>query len=244
MTGVQTCALPIWRIPLQNLTSNAYVYASKFISDEAAQSGLMDNLEGRSLADPVVAPFVNGRSRKVFHKNVVAVGGAAGFLEPLESTGLHLVQSGLSRLLALWPTRECEAVIAREYNDVTAKEWDLARDFLVLHYQATSRTDSPLWRACKDIVVSTSLQARLEHWIAFGRLISPQAELFQPASWLSVLVGQGIAPKAYDPLADARENQVDFQARLLGLERVIAETASQMPPHRDWIEKNARGLRL
>jgi tryptophan 7-halogenase len=233
-----------WRIPLQHRTSTGYVFASALASDDDAIGSLMDNLDGRTLAEPTVTSFKNGRSEKAFHKNVLALGGAAGFLEPLEATSLHFIQSALSRLLALWPTRDCDPIVVNEYNKVTATEWDLARDFLVLHYKATSRTDAPFWRSCKEMAIPDSLQNRLDHWQSFGRLVSPRAEVFQSVSWLSVLVGQGIAPSAWDPLADCRAASVDFFSRLSGLERITNETAAQMPLHRDWIDKHARGSRV
>ncbi len=232
-----------WRMKLQNRTNTGYVYASELVSDDDAIGSLMDNLDGRSLGEPRVASFKNGRSVSAFCKNVVALGGAAGYLEPLEGTSLHLIQSGLFRLLALWPTKDCEAVAIDEYNQVTAAEWDLARDFLVLHYKATQRDDSAFWRACKEMAVPGTLQTRMDHWLAFGRLVSPRPEVFQSASWLSVFVGQDMMPIMWDPLADARSDRVDYHARLAGIERIIAETATQSPPHREWIDKHVRAPR-
>jgi tryptophan 7-halogenase len=232
-----------WRIPLQDRTSMGYVFSSDFLSDEDAASTLMDNLDGRALGDQVMTTFANGKSQKPFEKNVVALGDAVGFLEPLEATSLHMVQAGLTRLLALWPTRDCDPLIVKHYNDLTDVEWNLARDFLILYYKATTRTDMPLWRLVKDMEIPDSLQTRLDHWLTSGRLVSPRPELFQTASWLSVLVGQGLMPQGYDPLADARADRVDYEARLQGLQRIIQETASQMPLHQEWIDKHARGPR-
>lgn len=232
-----------WRIPLQHKTSMGYAFKSELISDDEAISGLMDNLDGPTLSEPVYTSFKNGRSAKPFSHNVVAIGDAAGFLEPLEATNIHMIQSSLTRLLALWPTRDCEAHVADEYNRVTAVEWDLARDFLVLHYKATTRSDTALWKTTQAMDLPFSLETRLRHWTSFGRLVSPQAEVFQSASWLSVLVGQGIKPESWDPLVEARSDRVDFQARLQGLKNLIGETAAQMPLHKDWIDKHARGMR-
>jgi tryptophan 7-halogenase len=232
-----------WRSPLQHRTSTGYVFARDFLSLDDAIASLMDNLDGRAIGSPSQLSFKNGKNQRPFSKNVVAIGGAAGFLEPLEATGLHLIQSALFRLLTLWPTNLCEDVVVNEYNKVTALEWELARDFLILHYKATTRTDSPFWRACGEMAIPVTLENRLAHWRAFGRLVSPQPEVFQPSSWLSVLVGQGVEAANWDPLADARENQVAYEARLLGLQRIIADTAHQMPLHSDWIDKNARGAR-
>jgi tryptophan 7-halogenase len=232
-----------WRIPLQHKTSMGYVFQSELISDDDAISGLMDNLDGPTLSQPICRSFKNGRSAKSFSHNVVAIGDAAGFLEPLEATNIHMIQSSLTRLLALWPTRDCQTHVADEYNRVTAAEWDLARDFLVLHYKATTRSDTALWKTTQAMTLPSSLETRLQHWTSFGRLISPQAELFQSASWLSVFVGQGIMPESWDPLVEARSNRVDFLARLQGLKNLIGETATQMPVHKDWIDKHARGVR-
>jgi tryptophan 7-halogenase len=232
-----------WRTPLQHHTSAGYVYAADYCTDDEALGTLLDNLDGRTLGEPMVTHFTNGRRNGAFHKNVVAFGDAAGFLEPLEATSHHMVQSGLTRLLALWPKQDCDPLLAQEYNQLTAKEWDMARDFLVLHNHATSRTDTPLWRYCKDMAIPEGLANRMAHWRASGRLISPRPELFQSASWLSVYVGQGYEATAHDPLADARENRVDYQGRLAGIARLIEETSAQMPLHRDWIDKNCRGAR-
>lgn len=232
-----------WRTPLQHQTDMGYVYKQELISDDEAISTLMDNLDGPILSEPSLTTFMNGRNAKPFSHNVVAIGDAAGFLEPLEATSVHMMQSALTRLLALWPTRDCESFIADEYNRITATEWELARDFLFLHYKLTSRTDTPLWRNTQSMDLPAALEVRLQHWNTFGRLVSPQAEVFQSASWLSVYVGQGFMPEGCDPLVDARLDRVDFEARLAGLNRVIVDTATQMPLHKDWIERHAKGAR-
>jgi tryptophan 7-halogenase len=233
-----------WRAPLQHETQNGYVYASKHCSDDDALAVLMENLDGRALSQPKTHGFINGRRAQSFVKNVVAIGDAAGFLEPLESTSLQLIQSALTRLLALWPTKAFHPIVAQEYNELTATEWDLARDFLVLHYHLNTRSDSTFWRACQDISVPDSLKHRLQHWDAGARLVSPRSEVFQSASWLSVLVGQGALPKGRDPLVEARVDLVDYNARLAGIVSIIVQTAATMPSHREWIDKNARGPRL
>ena len=233
-----------WRIPLQHRTSSGYIYDSQLCSDENALGVLLDNLDGRMIGDPNVTAFTNGRLSASFIKNVVAIGDAAGFLEPLEATSLHQIQSSLFRLLTLWPRRDCNPSIVDEFNNITAREWDLARDFLILHYHATSRSDSQFWRYAKDMAIPDTLQHRLAHWNTSGRLVSPGPEVFQGPSWLSVLVGQGMMPQNLDPLVDAREGQVDYHARLAGIRRIIAETSAQMPAHRDWIDKNCRGAKI
>jgi tryptophan 7-halogenase len=229
-----------WRHPLQNQTGSGYVYGSQFCSDDDATSVLLENLDGRTLGDPEITAFKNGRYTASFVKNVVAIGEASGFLEPLEATALHLVQSSLTRLLALWPTRAFDLVVVDEYNQVTAREWELARDFLALHYHLSTRSDSPFWRHCNELAIPDGLTRRLEHWRAGGRLISPGPEPFQPPSWLSVLVGQGGLPANHDPLVEARSDKVDFAARLAGLRTIIAESTASMPTHAAWLEKNGR----
>jgi tryptophan 7-halogenase len=232
-----------WRAPLQGKTSMGYVYASTYGNDGDVLGTLMENLDGPLIGEVVYHEFTNGRIKTPFVKNVVAIGDAAGFLEPLEATGLQMVQSAITRLLALWPDKSCDPLLAHEYNDVTATEWDRARDFLVLHYHATHRTDTPFWRACQDIPLSEGLAHRLGHWRSSGRLISPGPELFQSASWLSLYVGQGIKAGGFDPLADLRAEQVDYQARLNGLAGVVSETAAGSPDHKAFIDKFAQAKR-
>jgi tryptophan 7-halogenase len=233
-----------WRVPLQHQTSMGYIYASAHQSDDDASAILMDNLDGSLIGAQTVTNFTNGRITTPFHKNVLALGDAAGFLEPLEATGLHMVQSALTRLLALWPDRNFDPALARAYNEVTTTEWERTRDFLILHYHATTRTDTPLWRTCKDMAIPNSLAQRIAYWRASGRLISPGPETFQSASWLSVLVGQDLASDGWDPLADYRAQIVDSKARLDGLARIIQETAAAAPAHRAFVDKNCKAPRI
>jgi tryptophan 7-halogenase len=233
-----------WRIPLQHRTSFGYVFASSYCSDEDAAGSLLENIDGRPLADPIVTSFKNGRRQNSFVGNVVAIGEAAGFLEPLEATSVQVIQSALSRLLALWPSSTNDPLVAHEYNAVSNDDWDLARDFLVLHYHLGSRAESPLWRYCSNMAIPDSLTHRLAHWHHGARLVSPKAEVFQASSWLSVLVGQGDVPATLNPLVEARAGQVDYLARLAGLRSLIETTAPTLPNHRDWIEKHARAPRV
>jgi tryptophan 7-halogenase len=232
-----------WRATLQHETSIGHVFASQYLAEDDALATLMDNLDGRLIGEPASRQFENGRMKTPFHKNVLAIGDAAGFLEPLESTALHFVQSAVTRLLALWPTRTFEPSLIAAYNDVTATEWERARDFLILHYHATTRTDTPLWRACKDEAIPDSLAERLSHWQTRGRLISPGPETFQSPSWLSVYVGQNVQCGGWDPLADYRAAQVDYQTRLRGLAKVIQETVAAAPHHKQFIDTNCKAER-
>lgn len=223
-----------WRIPLRHRVGNGLVYANAHMTDEEAAETLLGNLEGVPLGEPRFLRFVTGRRKMAWNRNCVALGLAAGFMEPLESTSIHLIQTGITRLLALFPDRDFAPHVRDEYNRLTAREYERIRDFLILHYHANER-DEPLWRAAREMAIPDTLARKIAHFRSHGRLIAEELELFQNPNWLAVLVGQGILPLARDPLAVHRADDRSAQA-LASLARVVAEAAAAMPAHRDWLE--------
>ena len=226
-----------WRIPLQHRIGNGYVYASRHVSDDEAAATLLANLDGEPLAEPRPLRFVTGRRRKAWNRNCLALGLAGGFMEPLESTSIHLVQSGIARFLQLLPAEggagEAEAA---EYNRQTEFEWEAIRDFLILHYHANGR-DEPLWRACREMEIPESLARRVALFRSGGRIFREHEELFTEPGWLQVMIGQGVAPAAFHPLAGqlAPEQLEEF---LSLSRRHAAHVAAQMPSHSDYVSRH------
>ncbi|PLR24424.1 tryptophan halogenase [Caulobacter zeae] len=219
-----------WRIPLQHRTGNGHVFSSAWTDKDAAARTLMANLEGEALAEPRLLTFVTGRRRKSWNRNVVALGLASGFMEPLESTSIHLVQSGLARLLALFPDQGFDPLLADEFNRQTEQEYACIRDFLVLHYKATQREDTPFWASRKAMEIPHSLAERMALFAGSGRVFSRDEDLFKESSWVQVLLGQGVTPAAAHPMtAVAADAQVD--GWLDDLARIAGRTAASLPTH-------------
>ena len=226
-----------WRIPIQGRTGNGYVYASAFIDDEAATQTLLANLDGAALADPRPIRFTTGRRKKAWNRNVIAVGLSSGFLEPLESTSLHLIQANISKLLAFFPTRDFDPLVIDEFNRVSVNETERIRDFIILHYHLTQR-DEPLWRYTANMPIPDSLQNKIDHFRRYGRLIARDMDLFGPPSWTAVHIGQGNIPEALDPLAAYRE--ADGAAWLAKFKAAMSAEASRLPSHRDYVDQHCK----
>jgi tryptophan 7-halogenase len=224
-----------WRVPLQQCLDSGYAYSSQFLSDDAAISTLLRDLPGGALAEPRWLAFVRGRPREFWARNYLILAGGA--MEPLEATGLHLVQTGIARLLTLFPVRRCSAEDVEEYNRLTILEHERVRDFLILHYKATARRDSPLWDYCCDMPIPETLREKIELFRDSGRISLLDEEHFNEDSWLTLFLGQRIDPHGHDPLADVLDIAV-VRAAFSRASSAIRAAAAALPSHRQFIDEH------
>ncbi|CAD5287948.1 Tryptophan halogenase [Alteromonas sp. 38] len=223
-----------WRIPLQHRIGNGYVYSSKFTEKDVVLDELMAQLEGEPLAEPNFLAWKTGMRPQSWIKNCLGIGLSAGFIEPLESTGLHLIQSGIARLMTLFPNnRFCQSDIDM-YNRQTEKEFEQIRDFIVLHYALTERNDSEFWRYCRNISLSESLNQKMQLYKDSGRIFRIDNELFNETSWLAVMHGQGLRSEGYHPLVDRMSTSL-IDERLTHIASVIDKSAAVLPEHAQFI---------
>jgi tryptophan 7-halogenase len=223
-----------WRIPLQHRVGNGHVFCSRYMSEDEATQILLDNLEGEALAEPRPLRFVTGHRRKFWHRNCVALGLASGFMEPLESTSIHLVQSGISRLLKLFPDCGFDRALIDEYNRQTREEFEYIRDFLILHYHANGRRGEAFWDERRDADVPERLKQRMALFARNGAISRSADELFTEGSWLQVLLGQCGLPQQVHSLAQAvPAAQLGEALDVLG--RAVEQTCARLPAHAEFI---------
>lgn len=225
-----------WRIPLQHRVGNGCVYSSAFMSRDEAVNNLVSTMESEPLAEPRDLKWVTGYRKTPWVKNVVAIGLSAGFVEPLESTGLHTIQNSISKLIVMFPTRDFVQSDIDAYNDVSEIEFARLRDFIILHYKATQRDDSEFWRYCKDMPVPDTLQEKFDLYQSNGRFWRRDSELFGEGSWISVFAGQNVEPKAPHPLVDIVPDE-KLTDEVKHIEMVLNNSVQQIPAHFDYINK-------
>jgi len=232
-----------WRIPLQHRTGNGYVYSSNCISDDEAAATLLRNLDGRALADPRPLRFTTGMRKKFWNRNVVAIGLSSGFMEPLESTSIYLIQSGIARLGLLFPDRDFSPTLIDRYNAQAAFEFERIRDFLILHYCATERNDTPFWDYCRTMQIPETLQGHIRLFRDSGRFFRNADEMFGLVSWVEVMLGQRIMPQNYHPAVDA-VSDVDLYRYIDHVKQVISSCVDVMPPHQAFIDRHCAAEKM
>ena len=225
-----------WRIPLQNRIGNGYVYCSNYISDDEAAATLLANLDGAPLGDPRPLRFTTGKRRQLWNRNCLAIGLSSGFMEPLESTSIHLIQSTISRFLAVLPRGPADPAIVAEFNRQADFEFERIRDFLILHYTANQRVGEPLWDHVRTMPLPETLTAKIDQFRAAAYIHREHEELFTEVAWFQVLAGQGIEPHGWNPLADALTPQQLAQF-LSVTEAALTEEARAMPLHADFLTR-------
>jgi len=225
-----------WRIPLQHRNGNGLVYSSAHFSDQQANDLLLSNLESKAIGEPKLFKFNVGRRKQQWHKNVVAVGLSSGFLEPLESTSIHLIQSAIVRLLHLFPHQGITDASVAEYNKQSQIEYEQIRDFIILHYHVQQRTDSDFWQYLRNMDIPATLQHKIQLFKESGRLFRDQNDLFLDASWLQVMVGQGIEPQDYHPIAN-NLSEAQLMDMLTRLKAIKHEPIPKLPSHDEFINK-------
>ena len=230
-----------WRIPLQHRTGNGVVYCSDYISDDAAAEQLLTTLEGEALAEPKQLYFKTGRRKKLWHKNVVAIGLSAGFLEPLESTSIHLIQEGITALLEVFPDQSFAEADITEYNDRMDLQYERVRDFLLLHYVATKRDDSEFWNYFRNMTLPDSLKTKIDNWLMRGHISRYDFGVFLPPSWVAVLVGQDLIPNHSDIRVD-KMTLKDLQNQADLMKENIQNSARTSPDHSAFIQAHGAAI--
>ena len=225
-----------WRIPLQHRVGNGIVYCSRYLSDDDAKAMLHRDVEGKRLVEPKVIRFRTGRRRKAWNKNVVALGLASGFVEPLESTSIHLIMTGITRLMQLFPLEAIGEAAVEQYNEETRLEVEKIRDFIVLHYHATQRDDTPFWRYCRTMEIPETLAHRIRIFRESAHAYQEAGELFRVDSWVQVMLGQGIVPEHFHPLPMTMPD-ADLKRFLGSMRTSIDQATARLPMHQEFIDR-------
>ncbi|WP_426174132.1 tryptophan halogenase family protein [Massilia sp. TWR1-2-2] len=225
-----------WRIPLQHRVGNGIVYSSRHTDEAQARAGLLANIDGAALTEPRLIRFTPGQRHQTWKGNCVAIGLASGFLEPIESTSIHLIQRGIIRLLQMFPSDGIHQSDVDEYNRQTSAEVEHIRDFIILHYHVTNRRDTPFWRACAEMAVPPSLRHRIALFRDSGRVFRTPNELFAENSWIQVMLGQGIMPAQHHQAADLM-GDAELLAFLEGIRSAVNKTVLQLPSHQQYVER-------
>lgn len=225
-----------WRIPLQHRLGNGQVYSSQHMSDDEAVGQLLGIVDGEPMAAPNMLRFTAGKRKQVWKKNCVAIGLSSGFLEPLESTSIHLIQEGIAKLIALFPDRSFNAQERDTYNGLMGANYEYVRDFIILHYHATKRDDSDFWNHVRTMPIPESLERNIRMFRHKGRFFGAREDLFTITSWVAVLVGQNILPEGYDPVVDGIPDE-QINEMMADIRNVYREAATRMPPHAAFINK-------
>jgi len=223
-----------WRVPLQHRTGNGIVYCSRYLSREAALERLLGNLEGKVITEPNNLRFTTGTRRRQWHRNCVAIGLSSGFMEPLEATSIHLIQRAILRLIRMLPQGRISERDIIEFNDQQDQDMVQIRDFLILHYHVTERRDSPFWRHCASMPIPDSLTQKIELFRETGRVFRRNEELFAENSWVQVMMGQGIMPQSYHPIA-GKLTEDELNRLLMGLRESVSRTAASLPEHAAYV---------
>ena len=225
-----------WRIPLQHRTGNGHVYCNGFTSDEEASRVLLDALDGPALDTPRQLRFTTGRRRKSWIKNCVAIGLSSGFLEPLESTSINIIENAVGWLLQYFPDRDFRPELADEFNRLVSQRYEFVRDFIILHYKVTNRDDSEFWRYCANMAIPDSLQHQIDLFRETGRVVILDPDGFSVPSHISILMGLGVVPKTYDPLIDLMDIGA-LRTHFARLHDTIGRAVGAMPDHSRFIEQ-------
>lgn len=227
-----------WRIPTQHRTGNGHIYSSDHLSDDEAIESLLGDLDRKPLADPRKIKFKTGHISKFWEKNCVAIGLSGGFLEPLESTSLFLIQEGISKFISLFPTADMPQTVSREYNRQLTKKFAQVRDFIILHYKATQRTDSEFWNYCRTMSVPDSLVEKMDLFAEAGRIFRYEDELFSKPSWIAVMLGQNVLPRNTDPIVQTLD-QSQIAHSLNSMRNAMNSATASMPSHEAFLRQYA-----